>query len=79
MRDLRVRWALEEAGLPYDAKTPRPGRTEFRGLPRAAAVRPGSVFEQDGLTLFESGAIVMHVAEKSGTLLPQSADVAPAR
>jgi len=73
VRDLRVRWALEEAGLPY--------RTTLIGdgaglLPRAAyrAIQPfGQVpaLEDGDLVLFESGAIVLHVAERSEALLPR--------
>jgi glutathione S-transferase len=72
VRDLRVRWALEEAGLPY--------RVTLVGdhegvMPRSAyrAVQPfGQVpaIEDRSLTLFESGAIVLYVAERSDVLLP---------
>jgi glutathione S-transferase len=74
VRDLRVRWALEEAGLPYDVAIvgDRPGDV----TPAAyRAVQPfGQVpaLEDSGLTLFESGAIVHHVAERSEALLPSS-------
>src|SRR5687768_6395364 len=70
VRDLRVRWALEEAGLPYqtrligfeDQATPAYRRRQpFGQVP---------VFEEDGLTLFESGAIVLHIGERSEALLP---------
>lgn len=71
VRDLRVRWALEEAGLPYTARLIGP---EDRGSEAYRALQPfGQVptYEEDGLTLFESGAIVLHVAERSATLLPR--------
>jgi glutathione S-transferase len=73
VRDLRVRWALEEAGLPYRIKLVG-GRES--SMPRDAyrAVQPfGQIpaIEDRGLTLFESGAIVHYVAERSEALLPR--------
>jgi glutathione S-transferase len=71
VRDLRVRWALEEAGLPYTEKLLAAGE---QNLPAHRAVQPFGqvpVYEEDGLTLFESGSIVMHIGEKSETLLPK--------
>ena len=71
VRDLRVRWALEEAGLPYEE------RLLFNGdqdAPDYRAVQPFGqvpVYEEDGLTLFESGAILLHIGERSETLLPR--------
>jgi glutathione S-transferase len=78
VRDLRVRWALEEAGLPYRVTLIGDGAGR---LPPSAyrAVQPfGQVPAiQDGdFTLFESGAIVFYVAERSDALLP---DDPPAR
>jgi glutathione S-transferase len=78
VRDLRVRWALEEAGLPYRVTLVGDRDGE---LPRSAyrAIQPfGQVpaIEESGLSLFESGAIVLYVAERSDALLP---DAAPAR
>jgi glutathione S-transferase len=70
VRDLRVRWALEEAGQGYDARHLPQGTQKE---PPHRALQPfGQVptYEQDGLTLFESGAIVLHVAEIHGGLLP---------
>jgi len=71
VRDLRVRWALEEAGLAYTEKLLGPGD---QNLPAHRAVQPFGqvpVYEEDGLTLFESGSIVMHIGEKSEVLLPK--------
>jgi glutathione S-transferase len=69
VRDLRVRWALEEAGLPYRvASTPFENRQ-----PEHFAHQPfGQVpWLTDGdLTVFESGAILMHLAGKSEALAP---------
>lgn len=69
VRDLRVRWALEEAGLPYRVES-----TPFRDRgPEHFAAQPfGQVpWLTDGdLTIFESGAILLHLAEKSPPLMP---------
>jgi glutathione S-transferase len=72
VRDLRVRWALEEAGRPYRITLIGDRRGE---LPASAyrAIQPfGQVpaIEDEDLTLFESGAIVLHIAERSDILLP---------
>ncbi|MEP6966735.1 MAG: glutathione S-transferase family protein [Pseudomonadota bacterium] len=74
VRDLRVRWALEEVGQPYDVRYL--GLGEHKQPPHRARQPFGQVptYEQDGLTLFESGAIVLHIAETYGKLLPQNAD-----
>lgn len=73
VRDLRVRWALEEAGLPYEARliTPEDKETDdYRGLQPFSQV---PVFEDGELAMFESGAIVLHLAERSPTLMPTDA------
>jgi glutathione S-transferase len=72
VRDLRVRWALEEAGLPYRVKLlsfrNRPaGYTDWQPWAQVPA------YEEDGLRLFESGAIVLHVAARSPALAPADA------
>ena len=73
VRDLRVRWALEEAGLDYEAVLLGDGEKE---APAYRAWQPfGQVpaYEEDGLRLFGSGAIVLHIAGKAEageTLLP---------
>lgn len=70
VRDLRVRWALEEAGLPYEAKLIDPSvqaSAEYRACQPFGQV---PIFEEEGLVLFESGAIVLHVGARSETLLP---------
>jgi glutathione S-transferase len=70
VRDLRVRWALKEAGLPYQVRLIG---FEDQATPAYRAQQPFGqvpVLEEDGLVLFESAAIVLHVAERSETLLP---------
>ena len=74
VRDLRVRWALEEAGLPYQERLIG---LEDRSSPVYRAVQPfGQVpaIEDGDLTLFESGAIVLHIGKRSDTLLPKDDD-----
>lgn len=70
VRDLRVRWALEEAGLPYRTRLIGP---EDQAGPAHRARQPFGqvpVLEDDGLVLFESGAIVLHIGARCETLLP---------
>src|SRR6516225_7638265 len=74
VRDLRVRWALEEAGTPY-----RERLIGSEDLATAAyrALQPfGQVpaIEDDGFKLFESGAIVLRVAERCDELMPSDAN-----
>jgi glutathione S-transferase len=71
VRDLRVRWALEEAGLPYTARLLEQGdqdKPDYRSLQPFGQV---PIFEEDGFVLFETGAIVLHIGERSETLLPR--------
>ena len=71
VRDLRVRWALEEAGLPYMTRLLEQGDQD---QPQYRALQPFGqvpIFEEDGLVLFESGAIVLHIGERSEALLPK--------
>jgi glutathione S-transferase len=73
-RDMRVRWALEEVGQPYDVRL-----VSFKAMkePAHLARNPfGQIptYEEDGLVLFESGAIVLHIAERFGGLLPKDKD-----
>lgn len=70
VRDMRVRWALEEVGQPYDVRHLNWGEQKE---PEHRARNPfGQVpaYEEDGLVLFESGAIVLHIAESRPGLLP---------
>jgi glutathione S-transferase len=72
MRAFRVRWALEEVGLPYHVRTVSLG-SEQRSPEHLACQPFGQVpaVEEDGLNLFESGAIALYVAEKNEILLPK--------
>ncbi len=69
-RDMRVRWALEEVGQPYGARL-----LSFKAMkePAHLALHPfGQIptYEEGDLVLFESGAIVLHIAERHAGLLP---------
>src|SRR6202008_3692906 len=69
-RDKRVRWALEEVGQAYEVRL-----VSFRAMKEAAhrALHPfGQIptYEEDDLVLFETGAIVFHIAERHAGLLP---------
>jgi glutathione S-transferase len=73
-RDMRVRWALEEAGQPYDVRL-----VSFKAMkePAHRALHPfGQIptYEEGELVLFESGAIVFHIAERHAGLLPDDAN-----
>jgi glutathione S-transferase len=71
VRDLRVRWALEEAGLPYATRLIDHADKD---APAYRNIQPwGQVpaIEEDGLVLFESGAIVQYIADKSEALSPR--------
>ena len=77
-RDTRVRWALEEVGQPYKVRL-----VSFRAMkePAHLALHPfGQIptYEEGGLALFETGAIVFHIAERYPGLLPDD-DKARAR
>ena len=69
-RDMRVRWALEEVGQPYDVRLVSFGEMKD---PAHRALHPfGQIptYEEGDLALFESGAIVLHIAERHAGLLP---------
>jgi len=73
VRDLRVRWALEEAGLPYETRLLEQGdqdKPDYRALQPFGQV---PILEEDGLVLFETGAIVLYIGERSEALLPRDA------
>jgi glutathione S-transferase len=73
-RDTRVRWALEEVGQPYEVRL-----VSFKAMkePAHLAVHPfGQIptYEEGGLALFETGAIVLHIAQRHAGLLPDDPD-----
>jgi glutathione S-transferase len=73
-RDMRVRWALEEVGQPYDVRL-----ISFQAMkePGHCALHPfGQIptYEEGDLALFESGAIIFHIAERHAGLLPDDAN-----
>ena len=72
-RDMRVRWALEEAGQPYDVRLL--SFPEMRESAHRERHPFGQIptYEEGDLTLFESGAIVFHIAERHAGLLPADA------
>ena len=73
VRDLRVRWALEEAGLPYrvrllDAMSERP-QDYYREQPFGQV----PILNEGDIHLFETGSIPLHIAERSEALMPRDA------
>src|SRR5215204_3153182 len=73
-RDMRVRWVLEEVGQPYDVRL-----VSFSEMkePAHLALHPfGQIptYQDGDLALFESGAIVFHIAQRHGCLLPDDAN-----
>jgi glutathione S-transferase len=73
-RDMRLRWAFEEVGQPYDVRL-----LSFKAMkePAHLALQPfGQIptYEDGDLALFESGAIVLHIAERRPGLLPDDAN-----
>jgi glutathione S-transferase len=73
-RDTRVRWALEEVGQPYDVRL-----VSFEAMkePAHLALHPfGQIptYEEGDLALFETGSIVLHIAERHAGLLPDDAN-----
>jgi glutathione S-transferase len=73
-RDMRVRWALEEAGQPYEVRL-----VSFKAMkePAHRKLHPfGQIptYEEGDLVLFESGAIIFHIAERHAGLLPEDAN-----
>ena len=73
-RDMRVRWALEEVGLPYGVRLVTFGemkQPEYRALQPFGQI---PTYEDGDLVLFESGAIILHIAEQHAGLLPDEPD-----
>ena len=70
VRDLRVRWALEEAGLAYMEKVIGPEDQKSEAYRRLQPFGQVPAYEEGDLVLFESGAIVHHIAQRSAALMP---------
>ncbi|HEY7800171.1 MAG TPA: glutathione S-transferase family protein [Hyphomonadaceae bacterium] len=73
-RDTRLRWAFEEVGQPYDVRL-----VSFKAMkePAHLALQPfGQIptYEEDDLALFETGSIIIHIAERHAGLLPDEAN-----
>ena len=73
-RDMRLRWALEEVGQPYEVRL-----LSFEAMkePAYTAIHPFRqipTYEDGPLAIFESGAIVLHIAERYAGLLPDEAN-----
>jgi glutathione S-transferase len=73
VRDLRVRWALEEAGRPYQVRLIGPDDQKSADYLALQPFGQVPAIEDGELRLFESGAIVLHIAEGSPALLPSEA------
>lgn len=72
VRDMRVRWALEEIGVPYREKlVGGAGGTKSADHLAEQPFGQVPVYKEAGLTLFESGAILIHIGEKDERLLPR--------
>lgn len=75
-RDLRVQWMLEETGLPYQVEGIDHTGGENLG-PEFSAISPFNqipILDDDGLVLSETGAILLHLAQRSGKLIPADAE-----
>lgn len=72
VRDIRARWALEEAGLPYETQMVS---REGLATPEYRAIHPfgkiPAIADEDGLVIFESAAILLYLGERSDVLLPR--------
>lgn len=72
VRDIRARWALEEAGLAYETRLVS---REGLATPEYRAIHPfgkiPAIVDEDGLAIFESAAIVLYLGERSEALLPR--------
>src|SRR5947209_5463605 len=71
VKDLRIRWALEEAGLDYAVRLIGAERPEDYRLEQPFEQVP--CFRDEQVRIFESGAIVQYIGDKSGALLPRDA------
>lgn len=73
VKEFRVRWALEEAGLPYEEEVLTPEDQNGDAYRARQIFGQVPAYDEDGLAMCESGAILLHVAEKSDTLIPRDA------
>ena len=73
VKDLRVRWALEEAGLPYETTLIDPQVQTSQTYREWQPFGQVPAYKDDEVEMFESGAIVLHVATKSEALAPRDA------
>lgn len=72
VRDLAVRWACEEASIPYAVRLINSSMAASEDYVRQQPFAQVPVIEENGLTIFESGSILLYLGEKSETLLPQN-------
>jgi glutathione S-transferase len=73
-RDMRVRWALEEVGQPYDVRLLSFSQMKEPAHCRLHPFGQIPTYEEGDLALFESGAIIFHIAERHAGLLPDDAN-----
>ncbi|MGE0114318.1 MAG: glutathione S-transferase family protein [Steroidobacteraceae bacterium] len=73
-RDMRVRWALEEVGQPYDVRLLSFSKMKEPAHRRLHPFGQIPTYEEGDLTLFESGAIILHIAERHAGLLPDDSN-----
>ena len=73
-RDMRVRWALEEVGQPYEVRLLSFSEMKEPAHRRLHPFGQIPTYEEGDLVLFESGAIVFHIAERHAGLLPDNAN-----
>ncbi len=73
-RDMRVRWALEEVGQPYDVRLVSFSEMKESAHRERHPFGQIPTYEEGDLTLFESGSIIFHIAERHAGLLPEDAN-----
>jgi len=73
-RDMRVRWALEEVGQPYEVRLVSFSQMKESAHRKLHPFGQIPTYEEGDLTLFESGAIIVHIAERHAGLLPSDAN-----
>jgi glutathione S-transferase len=73
-RDMRVRWALEEVGQPYDVRLVSFAEMKEPAYRRLHPFGQIPTYEEGDLALFETGAIILHIAQRHAGLLPEDAN-----